>query len=150
MCWVKSGFELFNFGSSQILSRLGSNQFGFRVIRVWIGSNFRLSDLRSSRVSVRLGSDRVGFQIIWSRSSRIRIVHVRIGSDSDQFDFLKKSDWIGFRFRWVGRTPGRVEFCHIYGGYVRVSALFHPLSFSIISCCGRNQNSSVVEAQNFI
>jgi hypothetical protein len=97
------GFGSFGFGLSQISSHLISGHLMFRVVR--IGSDFRLSDLGSSQVfrSFRFQSGRVSGYLI-SDHLGFLIVRVRIESDSNQFNFLKKSDHIRFesrRIEWV-------------------------------------------------
>jgi hypothetical protein len=109
-------------GSSRVLGCLISGHLRFQVVRARIGSDFRLFDLGSSQVSGRSSPDRVGFQIVWSwvisdfgplgfGSDRVSDFlmsdhfefQVRVKLDSNQFDFLKKSDWIRFESEWVGQ-----------------------------------------------
>jgi len=106
-------YETNRVGSDQVSGCLISDHLRFRVVRVWIRSDFGSFDFESSQVSGRLGSDRVGFEIVWSRvipgfqvvrvwigSSfglsdlrSSRVVRVRIGSGSDQFDLPPLITW---------------------------------------------------------
>jgi hypothetical protein len=117
-------FKYLKIGSGRLIS----DHLGFQVIRVWVGSGFRSSDLGSSQVwgCLGFGSDRVsnhlisghlGFQVVWVRvrsgfkHSDLKLSRVSgslgpgwVGSGSDQFDFLKKSDQIEFGSKWIGRV----------------------------------------------
>jgi hypothetical protein len=109
-------------------SAFGSSNFGSsRVIRVRVGSGFRFSDFGSSRVSDCLGfelgqisnhlissfrssgfgSGRVSGTLI-SGCLGFQVISGRVGSDSDQFNFLKKSSRIKFESEQV-RQIFRIE-----------------------------------------